>query len=1041
MKKKLSYYEIVFSIKYFLLILIVVILGSILMLIDVQIVGGKNLEYSVFVYDEAGVKLPYASIMYKTDIIHFVPLYSYKKSLDKNFDFRYFNLIEQSRNIWLSIKITMDQFDNNVLMIYTDNAFMTSTYIINKNNKNVLKKSDLNSLLLENTNRKIVFDFSSKLTEKEYNLYLALTGDPGNIRVFSYEKNKFIKLQEVLFLLVGLWFGILLIVISNISRILEKSDSRKFLAFIFIVIYILFYFGILIIRTGLFSLHSIYLNYIETVLMVLPGGFAFCVLKQLISSRMNKEWLRFSLLSISIFILLVFSGYLFVAEILSTTLMMILFLVALYYNNTFTYTTETARKYGLFIQIICIVFLFINIIAIFFNKNFSFSFRFLHYGILASILLLILKNYEWVQYIQLMKTANDIKGKISEKNEQLEKELQQRLKIIQGLLCKPVSEIAVMLDDIAASTSDERIKRFAYIWKIELGHYLPHAAKYTVLNYTENREYIKLSRLLQNATSYLKYYDCNINIAYQKILNIDIWIDQEAIEWLFMKAILFVYTISSSPDITVSALESNPFIIINFSAKVIHSYLKNENTDKRQIYEEELRALSKYSDLEIDIYTDESIANISIKIKETNEVVNNQIDDIDNQVNLIYSTNQEIDISKKMTKVLIVEDEPIILYALKRKLEKIGYDVQAVISGHRGLDYLKSYGNAKIILLSDSILDIPWYDFIKKMSENMKKRIPVIVITSTTRHDSIDAIFKFGADDFVAKPINIYELVARIKMHMQINESIERQLESQQKIAELDKLKSLAWLTAGIAHEINTPNNAVLRNVPIIRAIGERLIKEIDKIGFNSNELFSGGFTYEDVKNEFPSMLNDIYMSAIQISKIIDDLRLYVRSGSTQLFKPININSVVEYALRLLNHTIKNGTNNFIVELEQNIPEIDGDAMKIVQILVNLIENAIHALPDKNKKILVKTYAEKNDSKSFVVLVVEDEGCGIKEENLPFIFDPFFTTRREMGGTGLGLPVVYGIAQEHGAEISVETKKDKGTKFKITFPALKEEGA
>ncbi|HRS65832.1 MAG TPA: HAMP domain-containing sensor histidine kinase, partial [Spirochaetia bacterium] len=167
---------------------------------------------------------------------------------------------------------------------------------------------------------------------------------------------------------------------------------------------------------------------------------------------------------------------------------------------------------------------------------------------------------------------------------------------------------------------------------------------------------------------------------------------------------------------------------------------------------------------------------------------------------------------------------------------------------------------------------------------------------------------------------------------------------------------------------------------------------------------------------------------------------LYVRTGNTQMLKPININGVVEYALRLLNHTIKNGTYNFVLELGQDIPNINGDAMKIVQILVNLIENAIHSLPDKSKKILVKTYAEKVNNQSCVVLIVEDEGCGIKDDILPFIFDPFFTTRREMGGTGLGLPVVYGIVKEHNAEIHVETKKDIGTKFKILFPALIEEG-
>ncbi|HRV29040.1 MAG TPA: ATP-binding protein [Spirochaetia bacterium] len=1037
MKKKSSYREVIFSIKYLLLILVVIIVASLLMIFDNFITIGKNLEYSVYLYEEMGINLPYASLNFETDFTHFIPLYLYKNRIDDNFFFKNFNIVKKSQNIWLSIKVTSDQVEGNVLMIYTDNAFLKSAYIINKNNKNILKKSDYNSVLLKNTNRKIVLDVASKLNEKEYNLYLQFAGDPGNIRVFTYDKNNFVKLQELLFLLVGIWLGILLIVISNISRILEKKDNRKLIAYIFIVIYILSYFGILIVRTGFFSIHSLHLNYIETIIMVLSGGVAFCVLKLLISSRMNKEWLHSSLLLISIFMLLIFSGYLFIAEILSTTFIMILFLVVLYYNNTFKYTTEIAKKYGFVVQITSIVFLFVNILESLFNKNFSFNHRFLHYGILLSILLLILKNYEWVHYKKIMISANNIEEKLSEKYDQLEKELHQRLKIIRGLLCKPVSEIMVMLDDIVGSTNEENIKKFAKIWKIELGHYLPYTEMYAVLDKVKNREYINLARLLYNANSYLKYYDCNIKVNDIKVINIDVLVDQEIVEWLFVKAILFVYTISGSSDVTVSVIESKPYVIINISAENIKNYSSLENTENRKIYEEELLALSKFAELEIDIYIEEKIINISIKILQSFDAAST---DTYTQDKIDYAFNQKTDMKNKNTKVLIVEDEPIILYALKRNLEKMGYTVQAVVSGHRGLDYLKNYGDAKIILLSDSLLDMDWHEFIEEIFEIMKKRIPIIVITSITKHDNIDTVFKAGADDFITKPINIYELIARIKMHIQINESIENQLENQQRISELDKLKSLAWLTAGIAHEINTPNNAVLRNVPIIRAVGERLLQEVDKIGFNQDELFSGGFTYIEVKNEFPKMLNDIYMSAIQISKIIDDLRLYVRTGNTQMLKPININGVVEYALRLLNHTIKNGTYNFVLELGQDIPNINGDAMKIVQILVNLIENAIHSLPDKSKKILVKTYAEKVNNQSCVVLIVEDEGCGIKDDILPFIFDPFFTTRREMGGTGLGLPVVYGIVKEHNAEIHVETKKDIGTKFKILFPALIEEG-
>lgn len=1044
MKNELLFNNKLILFRYLFIVLIIIGIISFIIIFDVQIIGGKNLAYSVYIYDEAGIKLPFASIEFNIDIDHFIPLYIYNKSINRNFAFRYFSIIEQTKKIWISLKVTKEQFEETVLVIYTDNAFLTHAYIINNNNKNIINKKT-ETIVLENSSRKTVLDFSSKLQDDEYTLYVSLAGDPGNsIKVVTYDKKKFIKAQEIIYLMIGLWFSIVVVAFLVIPRIINKTDRRKITVYIFIIFYIITYFIILFIRTGILKNNSLLLSYIEAVLIIFQVGFAFGVLKLLLISRINKEWLRFSIFCVGLFVIFVFSGYLFVAEVLSCTLMMILFMIVLFFNNNLKYISETARFYGIKLQIFCIVFSFINLMAILLNHDFSLSYRFLHYGFFTSLLIVFLNKFEQVHYYESLAIAHEIKQRAAEKYEQLEIQLKQRFAVMQGLLAKPVSEIMILLDDIAQTTMSDIIKKQSRIWKIELGHYLPQIAEMVHFDNSVNYEFVNLYRLLQNVKDYIKKNGYEINCVLSKIQDRDIVTDLETAEWLVMKAVIFLYALTGTKTVTVSISSFlNPFILDVSTKK--HSD-KNEtllteinlNSTKFKILEEELHAIGKYANAEVDIFIKEDVAQISIKFIETAETVQSLSS---SDFSYDEKQNPKKEVSDKRTKILIVEDDPIVLYALQRNLKKFGYEVQAVISGYSGLDYLKQYGNAELVLLSDSLLDIEWYKFIELMPNTKTKRLPVIVISSSSRHESIDSVFNAGADDFIQKPINFTELYSRIKMHLQIKTSIEKQLENQQKLAELDKLKSLAWLTAGIAHEINTPNNAVLRNIPIIRTIAERLIQELDNTEIDYNMPFAGGFTYNDVKNELPVMFNDIYMSAIQIGKIIDDLRLYIRSGNTQDLKPININNVIEYALRLLHHTIKNGTNNFVVDLQKDIPEIEGDAMKIVQVMVNLIENAIHALPDKTTRISVKTYKKNTDDKDYVVLIVEDEGIGIKDADLPFIFDPFFTTRREMGGSGLGLPVVYGIVKEHNAKILVETEIGKGTRFQIVFPVLQSEGA
>jgi signal transduction histidine kinase len=114
--------------------------------------------------------------------------------------------------------------------------------------------------------------------------------------------------------------------------------------------------------------------------------------------------------------------------------------------------------------------------------------------------------------------------------------------------------------------------------------------------------------------------------------------------------------------------------------------------------------------------------------------------------------------------------------------------------------------------------------------------------------------------------------------------------------------------------------------------------------------------------------------------------------------------------------------------MDQNLPDIEGDSSQINQVIVNLVVNAIHAMPDGGR-LTISTAGERDG----ISLEVKDTGTGIEEDAKDKVFLPFFTTKNVDQGTGLGLSVVYGIVQEHGGVITLSSRVGEGTSFKIKF--------
>ncbi|MDX9957470.1 MAG: ATP-binding protein [Spirochaetia bacterium] len=396
-------------------------------------------------------------------------------------------------------------------------------------------------------------------------------------------------------------------------------------------------------------------------------------------------------------------------------------------------------------------------------------------------------------------------------------------------------------------------------------------------------------------------------------------------------------------------------------------------------------------------------------------------------------------------RALVIDGEPVSLFALKRRMELAGWLVHAMVSATEAIAWVEDGEIYTVIIVDSRMPEMSGFDFCNRIRTRFGKEVlPVILMLDSGHSSVIDHAFRSGANDYLIRPVGGIELEARIKTHVDLAASLRRELDHRSRMAESDKYRTLAMLTAGVAHEINTPNNATLRNIPILREIWIELAEALGRLyeaegGFNVH-----GYDYNDLRRELPAMLDDVYMGAQHIRKIVTDLKDYAR-GPSQLegsSVPTDVNQAILYACRLLKHAITLGTKHFTQDLTDALPPVRADRLKLTQVMVNILENAIQSLPSPDAAVSIRTFTEpvivEDGSVPWVCVLVVDEGQGMDPHTLAAVFDPFFTTKRDRGGTGLGMPVALGIVRELGGTIELRSSIGGGTTVLVRIPSCQE---
>lgn len=228
--------------------------------------------------------------------------------------------------------------------------------------------------------------------------------------------------------------------------------------------------------------------------------------------------------------------------------------------------------------------------------------------------------------------------------------------------------------------------------------------------------------------------------------------------------------------------------------------------------------------------------------------------------------------------------------------------------------------------------------------------------------------------------------------------------ETRQQLVVAEKLAALGELTAGVAHEINNPAQVILGNLDILAA-----------------EL---GPALDPVRDDVELIIQQVY----RIQAIINNLLQYARPNEyAGYLSEVNVNVLVREILQLVQHL--RSTNRFTIELQLKATRmVEINQQELQQVMVNLLVNAVHALPEQNGNILITT---RDWESRGVAIDIKDNGTGIDEEKLGRIFNPFYSTKGQGEGSGLGLSVSYGLIRRYGGNITVKSTAGTGSEFTV----------
>ena len=398
--------------------------------------------------------------------------------------------------------------------------------------------------------------------------------------------------------------------------------------------------------------------------------------------------------------------------------------------------------------------------------------------------------------------------------------------------------------------------------------------------------------------------------------------------------------------------------------------------------------------------------------------------------------------SEGTARLLLVDDDPVNLRVLRGYLDNPRFELVEASDGELAIDAIDNQGPFDLVLLDVMMPKVSGYEVCKHIRGQFSlDELPVLLLTAKNQLQDLIAGFAAGANDHLTKPVSGQELLCRVDTQLKVvaakralAEKHQKLVDTQQQLVQSEKMASLGVLTAGVAHEINNPNNFVFNGY-------EQLKDELQQL-----EAFIVELAGDDADSEMLEMLrqkfrpSDDYLSLIKegsdrIGGIIEDLKVFsqVDTGERQAVK---IADCLQATVNLVKSQ-RGKDLTFTLQLQDN-PLVECLADQINQVLMHVLNNACDAVAIRQRetddmltpKITVGCRLRDNQ----VEITVADNGCGMSDEVRKRMFEPFFTTKPIGQGTGLGLSISFGIVKQHDGSLEAESEMGRGTKVRLTLP-------
>lgn len=389
--------------------------------------------------------------------------------------------------------------------------------------------------------------------------------------------------------------------------------------------------------------------------------------------------------------------------------------------------------------------------------------------------------------------------------------------------------------------------------------------------------------------------------------------------------------------------------------------------------------------------------------------------------------------SASTDKILIVDDDPSILLALKRHFRRRGYLTLLANDGPSALELFAAH-RPPLVLADIGIPRISGLEVIRQI-KLLQPETAAILMTGNPRRDAAISGLKAGAMDFLTKPFSQEELEASVqnaKLHCQEiiarktqSEQLKRLVEekesslrqAEQELTQSAKMSALGELTAGLTHEINQPLTAL------------RLTCQDLLYASKGNDL---------TPEELVKMVEEMIGHIDGVVEIVQHMRNFARSSDGDDQQAIDVHHLMRDVLNLTHRQFRSQGIAVKMDLSAEFPTLLSNRVKLEQVFMNLLSNARDALAESTKDNKTISISSRTvgigGSKPQFMITFQDNGNGVPEQIRDKIFQPFFTTKKEGRGTGLGLSISKRIMESLGGQLTFYSKCGEGSSFMVILP-------